>query len=941
MKKVLCVIVGVLILGIPATLSAQFINGDFESSGGWTIETGGNPSPTATITETPAPQGTYCAKSANVLGNVGNPRWAYIRQTVFVPDSAQELHYWFKYWTDTWGAHVGIWVISNTGSDTTYLETHSGGGSANSLDWTERQVDITAWAGESVTVEIFVRDMSEQWAGNNDHGANVYADDFWFVIQENDPPDVQVTYPNGGENLMVGQDVDITWLASDPSGVESDSIYYSTDNGGSWIPVASQTGNPQVYTWTVPNTPSTNCLVQIVAFDHWGNRGSDNSDAVFAIIQDTEPPTVTVTQPNGGEIWATGSVHQIAWSDSDNVAVVADSIYYSTDGGSNWIPVVHQTGNPQNYWWTVPNTPSITCRVKLVVFDAAGHSAVDESDADFEIYYETAPQYRYAVIISNATLSYPDWAEVVDSLIARHSANVFVWTTDIWETQAAVAAYVPDYIGFVCQVTEASPYFVRNHFWPYVKQLDSDPYPDAIGGIITGCDASDALRIVTGPSQLTIKTMLGGTSSCNVNNYPQGIGTNEATYGMYYVKYPDSIKAVTYSDGPTDRTNWLVDMINGDSLIFGDTVDIFVTSGHGGPNIWQMHYPGSGSEGFFRSDGFGHLYGDPYSGPDVDIISPHAKIYFALGNCNVGQVNNTGCMVPAWIHNGGAYLVTGYVIPEGGSSYQHGATKAYFCLQDHYSWPTAFMLGNCCFVFDLANSTPGVGSPPDLTGSGLYGDPAIDARIPEGSGYTYDTLLYTRELIVREGTDRDTITFRITMNKTGKPGFTSKWGYRSPICLLPFRIDPDSIEIIDTNADTSVIMDNFVLMYIWYQGQAELPAGTQRWVTFTAKVTGVAEEQLVTSYPGRAVFLESYPNPFASNATISIRLNKKTKVNVKIYDQCGRLVRTLYDDVMDTGCGEITWDGCDAQGRELSSGVYFCRLTSEAAALTKKLILLR
>jgi hypothetical protein len=549
MKKWFSIIIGVAIFGTPVILSAQFVNGDFESSGGWTIETGGNPSPIATITESPAPQGTYCAKVQNVLGNMGNPRWAFIRQKVFVPDSAQELHYWFKYWTDTWGAHVGIWVITNDNLDTTNLESYSGGGSGGSVDWTERQVDVTAWAADSITIEIFVRDMSEQWAGNGDHGANFYADDFWFVIPESDPPDVQVTYPNGGETLMVGQDVDLTWVASDPSGVESDSIYYSTNGGSSWIGIASQTGNPEVYTWTVPNTPSTNCLIQVVAFDHWGNRGFDNSDAVFIIAQDTDPPTVTMITPNGGETWATGSVHYIAWSDSDNVAVVADSIYYSTDGGTNWIPVVYQTGNPQGYWWTIPNTPSTTCRIKVVVFDAVGLSADDESDGDFEIYYSTMQEHRYAVIVSSTTLADPGWAEVVDSLVARHSAQVFTYTSNIWETQTQVGEFQPDYIGFVCQISETSPSFVQNSFWPYIRQLDSDPYPDAISGIITGCDATDALSIVTGPSQLTIKTMLGGTSSCNVNYYPQGIGTNEATYGTYYLKHPDSVRATTYTDG--------------------------------------------------------------------------------------------------------------------------------------------------------------------------------------------------------------------------------------------------------------------------------------------------------------------------------------------------------------------------------------------------------
>ncbi len=551
--------------------------------------------------------------------------------------------------------------------------------------------------------------------------------------------------------------------------------------------------------------------------------------------------------------------------------------------------------------------------------------------------------YRYAVIVSSTTLADPGWSEVVDSLIARHSAQVFSYSSSLWETQTDVSLYQPDYIAFVCQVNEATSGFVQSYAWPYSRQLDSDPYPDAIWGIITGCDASDGLRLVTGPTEMTIKTMLGGTSSCNVNYYPQGIATNEATYGRYYLKYPDSIKTVTYNDGPQDRTEWLVDMINGDSLIFGDSVDIFVTSGHGSPTSWTMHYGYPNYEGHFRSNGFGHLYGDPYSGSNIDIISPHPKIYFGLGNCQIGKINNAGCMAPAWIHNGGAYLYTGYVINEGSQSYQHGATKAYFCLQDHYSWATAYMLGNCSFVFDLANNTPGVTSPPDLNGSALYGDPAIDARIPEGAGYIYDTLLYTTEFTVNQGTERDTITFKITMNKGGNPGYTSKWGYRSPIYLFPFRIDPDSIYVISTDADTFVITDNFVLMYIWHQGQPSFLQGAERSITFTAKViNGIDEQEIITSIPGRATILENYPNPFFTNTTIRFFLNKTSMVNLNIFDQSGRLVKTLVDNnILEAGYNETSWNGCDEQGIKLSSGVYFYTLTSEESSVSSRLILLR
>jgi len=548
------------------------------------------------------------------------------------------------------------------------------------------------------------------------------------------------------------------------------------------------------------------------------------------------------------------------------------------------------------------------------------------------------PYYNYAIVVSEATHGDPAWREVVDSLCIRHNGKVFVYPNTVWDVKDSVAAYNPDYIAFVCQIPEASPTFVQYHAWPFSRQLDADPYGDAAWGIITGCDAADALKLVTGPREIEVKTVLGGTSSCYANYYPQGIATYEGTYGRYNLKYPDSIKNVQFNDGPTDRTEWLVDMINGDSLIFEDSVDIFYTSGHGSPTNWQLHYPTSGLEGYFRSDGTGHLYGDPYSGPNIDILSDNPKIYFALGNCLVGQVNGPNCMVPAWIRSGGAKLVTGYVVYEGAYSYQHGATKAYFSLQDHCPWPIAFFLGNIVFKFDLDNNTPGIGSPPDYNGSGLYGDPALDARIPEGPGFVYDTLLYTKELEVKPGVTKDTITFRITMNKDGRPGYDGKWGHRSPIVLFPFRCK--DIEIIDHNCIKVLVQDNFALMYIWYQGQPELPQGTERHVTFLANrwYPGVEEEIAAKPTP---LSLNCYPNPFSSRVKIVLSPSRSDEVDLKIYDNVGRLVKTIYQGPIKAEETSFSWSGTDDNSRKLPSGVYFLRLTGTKQSIVRKLLVMR
>jgi len=99
MKRYIGFVFGTLLFIYGVNAAGQFINGDFESEGGWQIELGGGPlTPVVTLQDTEAIQGDYCAMIENVTGNTGTPRYAYIRQTVVV--IADTLHYWIRYWLD-------------------------------------------------------------------------------------------------------------------------------------------------------------------------------------------------------------------------------------------------------------------------------------------------------------------------------------------------------------------------------------------------------------------------------------------------------------------------------------------------------------------------------------------------------------------------------------------------------------------------------------------------------------------------------------------------------------------------------------------------------------------------------------------------------------------------------------------------------------------------
>jgi hypothetical protein len=95
---------------------------------------------------------------------------------------------------------------------------------------------------------------------------------------------------------------------------------------------------------------------------------------------------VSLTSPNGGEVWTIGTTHAITWSASDNAAVDSVTIAYSTDGGATYpYAVAAGLANAGTFSWLVPNTRSATARVRVIAHDHAGNVAGDASDADFEI----------------------------------------------------------------------------------------------------------------------------------------------------------------------------------------------------------------------------------------------------------------------------------------------------------------------------------------------------------------------------------------------------------------------------------------------------------------------------------------------------------------------------------------------------------------------------
>lgn len=211
---------------------------------------------------------------------------------------------------------------------------------------------------------------------------------------------LQVIQPNGGEQWPVGSLQSIVWNAQSVNNVNID---YSTNNGSSWTSIATnQTAQRGFFNWTIPATVNSNCLVRVT--DASNGTVTDNSDNVFSIINtlttdvikfrggafdgftmcSNSTPSITVTSPNGGEVWSGATTQNITWTYnniSNNVL-----IEFSTNNGSNWNVITTWPVTAGTYPWQVPGAGPLGSTQCLVrISDAQNLTLSDQSNNTFTI----------------------------------------------------------------------------------------------------------------------------------------------------------------------------------------------------------------------------------------------------------------------------------------------------------------------------------------------------------------------------------------------------------------------------------------------------------------------------------------------------------------------------------------------------------------------------
>jgi hypothetical protein len=135
--------------------------------------------------------------------------------------------------------------------------------------------------------------------------------------------------------------------------------------------------------------------------------------------------------------------------------------------------------------------------------------------------------------------------------------------------------------------------------------------------------------------------------------------------------------------------------------------------------------------------------------------------------------------------------------------------------------------------------------------------------------------------------------------------------------------------------------DQILLVYSgWTPSIHTHPASTQRiWGTFLPPV-GIREHD--DTPVSNDLRLQVVPNPFRYRTDITYQIPIDCAAEIRIYDVTGRLVK-LFD--LESGSAhlqsKIIWSGKGDTGRDLPSGIYFCRLKTEKASLMEKIVFLR
>lgn len=261
----------------------------------------------------------------------------------------------------------------------------------------------------------------------------------------------------------------------------------------------------------------------------------------------------------------------------------------------------------------------------------------------------------YVVLVSEDVTTDQEWSVVANRLSAKHSAPIIEFTASPTELIDTLKVLRPRYVAIVDIPSNIGRDYVIN-FHLASRTLDEDIYADFFWGIITGYNAESAIEMVKNSTEpLVIKDAVATIMELNsakwFDNYAW---VDDHTKGLWGTKRGRNAEIVTDTVAPEQVLRKFTDLYE------EFDPDLIVTAAHATQQNLEMPY----SLGNLKPRG-GRLYAeDRFTGKEWDIEqSGKRRVYAAVGNCLIGDMNNTpNSMAAAWLNGSNAATMLGYVV---------------------------------------------------------------------------------------------------------------------------------------------------------------------------------------------------------------------------------------------------------------------------------------
>jgi len=270
-------------------------------------------------------------------------------------------------------------------------------------------------------------------------------------------------------------------------------------------------------------------------------------------------------------------------------------------------------------------------------------------------------------------------------------------------------------------------------------------------------------------------------------------------------------------------------------------------------------------------------------------------------------------------HNGGQAVITGLV----GTGFVHGAI---FLLRDdamnEYPATTVEWVGKAKLagVLDVSKLT-----------KGMYD---VLIRNPDGQVAALNNAFQVRKIVP--------VFVQAFDARTTQKGIELTWDIWSDEAVEGFRITR-----LEKGSTLETVLQNGQLIRPdrrMFVDEMVLPATDYEYVLTVVLAGGV--EQASQGVEARSAafelsLMQNSPNPFNPSTRIAFSLPERMQVTLTVYDAEGRSVATLVDAARPAGMNDVFWDGRNAAGNRVASGIYFYRLKTSDRVLTRKMLLLK